>query len=137
MSDPISAGLGLIDTFLNKFVADKDLAAKLAMQARSEEFQGELSLLLGQMAINEEEAKSDSLFVAGWRPFVGWVCGFSLAYNFILYPIVKYATVILMEQPPELPVLEASELMTVLLGMLGLGGLRTFEKRSKISREQL
>ena len=57
-TDILTAGIGLIDTFINKFVADKDLAAKLAIQARSEEFQGNITLLTGQMSVNAEEAKS-------------------------------------------------------------------------------
>lgn len=139
--DPITAGIGLVDTFINKFVADKDLAAKLAMEARSQEFAGELSLLVGQLEINKAEAASSSTFVAGWRPFVGWTCGFALAYNFVLYPILKYILlVVVMYQPdlmlPEFPVLETAELMTVLMGMLGLSGMRTFEKLNDVARSK-
>ena len=70
--DPVTAGLGLVDTFVNKFVKDKDLAAKLKAQAKSEEFAGELSLLVGQLEINKAEASHASVFVSGWRPFCGW-----------------------------------------------------------------
>ena len=66
--DPVTAGLGLVDTFVNKFVKDKDLAAKLKAQAKSEEFAGELSLLVGQLEINKAEASHASVFVSGWRP---------------------------------------------------------------------
>ena len=136
MADPISAGLGLLDTFIDKFVPDKDLATKLKAQGRSEEFKGEVDLALGQIAVNKTEAASKSLFVAGWRPFVGWTCGIALFYNFILYQFLKFLVIVLMENPPALPVLETGELMTVLLGMLGLGTLRTYEKRKGVSREQ-
>ena len=77
-----------------------------------------------QTKINEIEAKHRSVFVAGWRPFVGWVCGVALAYNFIVRDLFIWAL-----QPEEVPpALQMEHLMTVLMGMLGLGGLRTFEK---------
>lgn len=83
-----------------------------------------------QTEINKEEARHGSLFVAGWRPFVGWVCGSSLAYTFILQPLVQFLVVLygVDFDAAELPTLDMGELMTVLLGMLGLGGLRTYEK---------
>ncbi len=136
MADPISAGLGLVDTFIDKFIPDKDLGTKLKAQARSEEFQGDLQLSLGQIAVNKVEAASKSLFVAGWRPFIGWTCGIALFYNFIIYRLLKFAVAVFMESPPILPTMDTSELMTVLLGMLGLGSLRTYEKFKGVSREQ-
>ena len=77
-----------------------------------------------QGEINKIEAQHRTIFVAGWRPFVGWVCGFALAYNFILRDLLIWF--IGPEQVP--PALQMEHLMTVLIGMLGLGGMRTFEK---------
>ena len=76
-----------------------------------------------QTKINEVEAQHRSLFVAGWRPAIGWVCGLAFAYHYVAFPIIRtiYPDV-------EFPVLDTEPLFTVLLGMLGLGGLRTFEK---------
>jgi len=76
-----------------------------------------------QTKINEIEAQHRNLFVAGWRPFIGWVCGLAFAYHFILFPIIRtiYPDV-------QFPELDTEPLFTVLLGMLGLGGLRTYEK---------
>jgi hypothetical protein len=125
--DPITAGLGLVDTFVNKFVKDKDLAAKLKSQAKSEEFAGELSLLVGQLEINKVEASHASIFVSGWRPFCGWVCGMALLYSFILSPFLDIWL--------DVPRLEMGDLMTVLLGMLGLGGLRTHEKTKSVANK--
>ena len=125
--DPVTAGLGLVDTFVNKFVKDKDLAAKLKSQAKSEEFAGELSLLVGQLEINKAEASHASVFVSGWRPFCGWVCGMALLYSFILSPFLDIWL--------DVPKLEMGDLMTVLLGMLGLGGLRTHEKTKSVANK--
>ena len=125
--DPISAGLGLVDTFIGKFVKDKDLAAKLSAEARSQEFSGELSLVMGQLEINKVEAASKSLFVAGWRPATGWICASALAYHYILSPFLDIWFVI--------PVVEVQQLYPILMGMLGLGGMRSFEKTKKVSRE--
>jgi len=133
--DPVTAGIGLIDTFIGKFVKDKDLAAKLQAEVRSQEFRGDIDLSLAQVSLNQTEAASKSIFVSGWRPFIGWICGVGLAYAFILSPIMRFAVVLAMETPPDFPVLDISELMPILLGMLGLGGLRTYEKVKGVSRE--
>jgi len=83
---------------------------------------------LAQMAINEQEAKHRTIFVAGWRPFIGWVCGVSLLYNFILRDIVAWLLVLYDKSITPPPELAMEHLMTVLLGLLGLGGMRTYEK---------
>ena len=76
-----------------------------------------------QTKINEIEAQNRNLFVSGWRPSVGWSCSLAFAYHFVAFPIIKtiYPDV-------DFPVLETEPLFTVLMGMLGLGGLRTYEK---------
>jgi|TARA_Y100000310_G_scaffold261629_1_gene271060 hypothetical protein len=125
--DPLTAGLGLVDTFIGKFVKDKDLAAKLSAQARSQEFAGELQLVMGQLDINKVEAAHKSIFVAGWRPFVGWVCGVGLLYNVLISPFLDIWF--------DMPEVDPAMLYPVLMGMLGMGGLRTLEKTKKVSRE--
>ena len=77
-----------------------------------------------QTKINEIEAGHRTVFVAGWRPFIGWVCGIALAYNFVIRDLFIWIT----KTTDAPPALQMEHLMTVLLGMLGLGGLRTFEK---------
>lgn len=131
--DPITAGIGLVDTFIGKFVKDKDLAAKLMHEARSEEFQGSLQVQMGQISVNLEEAKSESLFKSGWRPAVGWVCVLAMGYTFVLSPFMRFFALLLIETPPTFPVLSFGELMPVLMGMLGLGALRTYEKTQGIA----
>ena len=87
-----------------------------------------------QAKINLEEAKHKSLWVAGWRPFVGWVCGAGFAWTFIFQPIVGTITAI---WAPDvvMPAIDISVLMQLMLGMLGMGGLRTFEKFKGVARE--
>ena len=83
---------------------------------------------IAQVELNKLEAQHRSRFVAGWRPFIGWVCGIALAYNFIARDIIAWILKMnypLLDPPPELAM---EHLLTVLMGMLGLGGLRTYEK---------
>ena len=88
---------------------------------------------LAQMAINREEAKSRNIFIAGWRPFIGWTCGIALAWTYVGTPILQF---ILAQTGHliDLPSLDMSQMMPVLLGMLGLCGLRTFEKFKGVSK---
>lgn len=131
-------GIGSIFDFgskvIDKLFPNKDEAekAKLAMlqlqqEGQFKELEAELEIAKGQMAINTEEAKNSSIFVSGWRPAVGWICGTALFYNYVFMPLFTYLAVWL-GNAPAMPVLESGELMTLLLGMLGLGGLRTVEK---------
>jgi hypothetical protein len=84
-------------------------------------------LAKAQISVNAVEAASTSLFVSGWRPFIGWICGFALAYKFIFAPLLSYAFAVF-GHPVDMPVLDFTEMLTVLMGMLGLGSLRTLEK---------
>ena len=105
----------------------KSVAGNLAWEIREAIKGKELDpneLISIQTKINEIEAGHRTVFVAGWRPFIGWVCGVALAYNFIIRDLFIWAL-----NPQDVPpALQMEHLMTVLLGMLGLGGLRTFEK---------
>jgi len=132
--DPITAGIDLVSTFVGKFVKDKDLAAKLLHEANSQEMASEIQARLGQMEVNKIEAASKSLFVSGWRPAVGWICVLSLGYQFFLSPFIRFIAIVVMDNPPTFPVLDSSQLTPILIGMLGLGGLRTYEKVNKVSR---
>lgn len=131
-----------LEPFVNKILAL--IPDKNAREQAKEEFDVQIlgalsSLVEGQLDINKEEAKHVSIFVAGWRPAIGWICGIGLLWNFIVQPILMWiafmnpgATDLLLA-----PRLELGELMTVLLGMLGLGGLRTYEKRLGIDTKQM
>jgi hypothetical protein len=86
-------------------------------------------LAKGQLAVNAAEAASGNMFVAGWRPAVGWLCALGLGYEFLLCPLLPWIMTILLGKPVAvLPDLPSETLMTLLFGMLGLGSLRTVEK---------
>lgn len=87
----------------------------------------------GQIEINKEEAKSNSLFVSGWRPAVGWICAFGCAWAFVLKPVLEWA-VKLAGSTAALPVFQTGELMSLLMGLLGMGTLRTYEKFKGVAR---
>tara|TARA_S200002703_G_scaffold133860_1_gene122146 strand:- start:1307 stop:1711 length:405 start_codon:yes stop_codon:yes gene_type:complete len=88
---------------------------------------------LAQLDINKTEAAHRSIFVSGWRPFIGWSCGLAMCLNFLLFPLASF---VLAQTGHliELPTLDMSEMMPVLMGMLGLGGLRTVEKIKQVSK---
>ncbi len=112
---------------LDKIIPDKDARAKaqeeLLKTANDQEFQ----LALAQIEVNKEEAKSESLFKSGWRPAIGWTCTLGLIYNFVLYPFLLWLVAITgstIVPPP----LISDILMELVFALLGLGGLRTYEK---------
>lgn len=86
-----------------------------------------------QIGVNQAEAGNGSLFVSGWRPFIGWVCGAALTYQYVMRPLVMWGILSAGYTVPEMPGLD-DNLWQLLLGMLGLGGLRTFEKVKGISK---
>ena len=118
--DPISAGFDLASTVVNKIWPDKTEQEKQQLAAA-------VALVQGQLDINRAEAANPKVFVSGWRPWIGWVCGMAFAWNWIGLPVAKVILDLyghsIMVSPADL-----SEMMPVLLGMLGLGGLRTYEK---------
>ena len=110
-----------ISNITEKFVDGKVTQAELDAETNKHELSAEVQLALAQIKLNTTEAASGKLFVAGWRPFVGWTCAIALFFNFIIFPFATaYGLAI--------PVLDVATMMPVLLGMLGLGGMRSFEK---------
>jgi len=107
------------DSALGSFA--KDL--REAIKGKEIDPEKALELIKVQNEVNKIEAQHRSIFVAGWRPFIGWVCGVALLYNFILRDIIAWLSPDIMP-----PALQMDHLITILLGMLGLGGLRTYEK---------
>jgi phenylpyruvate tautomerase PptA (4-oxalocrotonate tautomerase family) len=117
-----------VSNILDKVVEDKDQKARLAHEIATMAERHAQELAKGQIDINKEEAKSRNIFIAGWRPFVGWTCGLALFWHFLGLPVTLFITGWFNLQHPPLPEFDMNSLMTVLLGMLGLGGMRSFEK---------
>ena len=126
--------IGPVTGLLDKFIEDKDQKAKLAHEIATMAERHAQERALAQVETNREEAKHKSVFVAGWRPFIGWTCGVALAWHFILAPLVLFIAGWSGVQLPTLPEFDMDSLMTVLLGMLELVGLRSWEKTKGVAR---
>lgn len=126
IDDAIAAGLKVLD----KFIPDPEAKARAEKDLR----ESLLSADLGQLKVNEAEAANDSVFVAGWRPAIGWICAFALLYSYILIPFTIYVFSFVLGKPiPKFPVLD-NNLWELMFGMLGMGGLRTYEKMKGVSK---
>jgi hypothetical protein len=101
---------------------------KLQQEGAFRELEANLLMAQGQMEINKAEAESPDFFRGGWRPFIGWVCGWGLAYQFLIRPILTFILMVSETKVQMLPSLELDTLMTLLFGLLGLGAMRTAEK---------
>lgn len=126
--------IGPVTGLLDKFIEDKDQKARLAHEIATLAERQAHELAQAQLAVNKVEASHTSLFVSGWRPAVGWVCCLGLGCNFLFIPVANFILTIT-ESPITVPALDLSEMMPVLLGMLGLGGLRTYEKTKNVARK--
>ncbi len=117
-----------------RFIPDKNEREKAKEQFEMQMLAALTSLVQGQLDINMKEAEHKSIFVAGWRPAIGWICGSALGWNYVLQPIIAWIAVANGFDLAGAPQLDTAELTTILLGMLGLGGLRTYEKRLGVAR---
>lgn len=142
-NDPITALLTVGNSVIERVWPDptKQALAKLELErlaqaGDSAKLQAHIQAITGQLNINKVEASSKSIFVAGWRPFVGWVCGFGLLYAVILEPAMRFIAM-LCGYVGGFPVIDTSITMQVLLGMLGLGMMRTREKEKGVHKDSL
>ena len=126
--------IGPATQLLDKFIEDIDQKAKLAHELATMADKLAHEQQLAQMAINKEEASSGSLFKGGWRPFVGWICGIAFFYHFVCQPVIIFIVAMSGVDIPELPKFEMTTLLTVLGGLLGIGGLRTYEKQKGLTK---
>lgn len=124
-----------ITSLLDKFIEDKDQKNALAHEIATMSQKYAQESALAQIKVNKAEAASGSVFQGGWRPFIGWVCGVAFAYHFVLQPFIIFGVSAAGIEILELPVFDMSSLMTVLMGMLGLGAMRSVEKIKKVSKE--
>ena len=130
----LSALIGPVTGLLDKFVEDKDQKAALAHEISTMADRHAQELALAQVEVNKAEAASGSVWKGGWRPFVGWVCGTAFAYHFVIQPLAIFVVAAYGMEIPALPEFDMGQLMTVLMGMLGLGGLRSFEKYKHVAK---
>ena len=129
----LQALIGPVASLLDKFIPDADTKNKLAHEIATLAERQAHEVALAQIEVNKEEAKHRTVFVAGWRPFTGWVCATALAYHFILEPVIVFSLALYNIQLT-LPQFDMASLLTVLMGMLGLGGLRTYEKKQGLTK---
>lgn len=130
----LEALIGPVTGLLDKFVEDKDQKARLAHEIATMAEKQAHQLALAQIEVNKAEAASGSIFKGGWRPFIGWTCGVAFAYHFVLQPLLIFVVTLFGVTVPALPEFDMASLMTVLGGLLGLGGLRTFEKYKGVTK---
>lgn len=129
--DPVTALLDIGGKLIDRIWPDPTQAANAKFELFKLQQSGELSQIAGQLKINEVEAANPSVFVSGWRPFIGWVCGSGLVYAFIGQPLLSWASGIYSFAIP--PTLDVGTLLTVLGGLLGLGSMRTIEKLNGVA----
>jgi hypothetical protein len=133
--DPFTAGFDLVKTGLDKFFPDADTELKGKLEAASASIANDFALTLAQVEVNKVEASSSSIFVSGWRPAIGWICGLALAYAAIIEPIARFISRVCFGFLEAFPVIDTTITMQILFGMLGFGAARTFEKVKGVSKK--
>lgn len=130
----IQALIGPVTGLLDKFIEDKDQKAKLAHDIATLAEKQAHEAAMAQVSVNKAEAQHRNIFVAGWRPFIGWTCGVALLAHFLIFPTMDVVTAYLGYPTAQYPAFDMESLMTILLGMLGLGGMRSFEKFKGVAK---
>jgi hypothetical protein len=127
--------IGPVTGLLDKFIEDKDQKSKLAHEIATMSQRYAQEIAKGQMAINQVEAAHKSLLVSGWRPALGWVCVLGMFGNFITIPFSNFVLALLGINIV-IPLVPLETMMPVLMGMLGLGAMRTYEKKNSVHRDK-
>jgi hypothetical protein len=122
--------VGPVTGLLDKFIEDKDQKAMLAHKIATMSEEHHQDLMKAQIEVNKVEASNSNLFVSGWRPFIGWTCGLGMFGNFITIPFANFVLALL-EISIVIPLVPLETMMPVLMGMLGLGAMRSYEKTRK------
>lgn len=132
--DPFTAGFDLIKTGLDKFFPDADTELKGKLEAAASEINNAYQLQLSQLEINKVEASSVNWFVSSWRPFIGWICGVSLLYAALVEPIARFIATVLFTYTGLFPIINTELTLQILLGLLGLAGMRSYEKSKGVTK---
>ena len=137
----ISDGLSLAKTIADKVAPDANLETKgkidQALLELNEQYEvklRELAIQLAQIELNKIEASNSNLFISGWRPFIGWVCGVGFCYSIILEPIARFIATVIFSYLGAFPVIDTNLTIQVLMAILGLGGMRTYEKLKGVTK---
>jgi len=128
----------IMSPIINKalsLIPDKNARAQAEEELKQSLVDAVNTINLAQIEINKIEAGHKSIFIAGWRPFIGWVCGMGIAWAFLVQPLVVWGFAICGKTSVELPMINVNGLYQLVLAMLGMGGLRTFEKIKGVARE--
>ena len=126
----VSTLVGPVTGLLDKFIEDKDQKNALAHEIATMSEKHHQELMKSQIEVNKVEAANSNLFVSGWRPFIGWTCGLGMFGNFITIPFANFVLALL-EIAIVIPLVPLETMMPVLMGMLGLGAMRSYEKTRK------
>ena len=126
--------IGPVASLLEKFIPDKDLRSRLSHEIATMAEKNAHEQIKAQLEINKTEAQHNSLFVSGWRPAVGWTCCLGMAANFLIIPMTNFALA-LASSNISIPLIDLETMLPVLLGMLGLGGMRSYEKSKGVARK--
>jgi hypothetical protein len=130
--DPISAILNIGATIIDRVVPDKNEAQRAKDELNKAVIQQGFQIDLAQIGVNLAEAQSDNIFKSGWRPMVGWVCALAFALQFLIFPILNWTLMLFHQSAIDIP-FNVDMLMYALGGLLGLGGMRTFEKMKGVA----
>jgi hypothetical protein len=128
--DPISAALDIGGKLIDRLWPNPEEAAKAKLELLKMQQDGDLAVMTAQTDINKIEAASTNLFVAGWRPFVGWCCGVAFLYAAILEPLARFIAKVMFSYGGEFPIIDTTLTMQILLGLLGMAGLRSWDKKN-------
>jgi len=134
IDDAVASVSGLADDIVKRVWPDATQVEKARIAQVTQSIEYKYKLLLGQIDINKKEAESSKLFVAGWRPLVGWSCGFSLVYSSIIEPMARFVAVVFYGYKGAFPIINTNLTMQILLALLGIAGMRSFEKNKGITK---
>lgn len=136
IDDIIGAGLRILDKVIPDPAQKAEAQLKLLQLKQAGEFkdlEADLQMAQGQVDIDKIEAASPNMFVSGWRPFIGWTCGSAFFINFVVGPMGQWFMALFYQRSVPFPQMDVATMMPVLLGMLGLGAMRSFEKKNGVA----
>lgn len=131
--DPISAALEIGGKLIDRLWPNPEEAAKAKLELLKMQQDGDLAVMTAQTDINKVEAQSTNLFVSGWRPFIGWVCGAALVYAALLEPLARFIAKVMFSYAGDFPVIDTTLTLQILLGLLGLASMRSWEKKEGVA----